>query len=207
MSTQNPPKKRSVSEQKRIAILDAAKAAFIEQGFLATSMDSVASRAGVSKRTVYNHFPSKEDLFTAITIELIEVSAQSMQLAYDSDLSLRDQLLAIAFTKVELMTNDDLLPLSRLILSETIRSPDKVTRVLSEVEQSERPFIQFLEDATQAGRLSIDNHPRAAAQFFSLIKGEVFWPMIIMGQEQPSSEDINDICVKAVDMFLSYYAI
>lgn len=207
MSTQNPPKKRSVSERKRIAILDAAKAAFIEQGFLATSMDSVASRAGVSKRTVYNHFPSKEDLFTAITIELIEVSAQSMQLAYDSDLSLRDQLLAIAFTKVELMTNDDLLPLSRLILSETIRSPDKVTRVLSEVEQSERPFIQFLEDATQAGHLSIDNHPRAAAQFFSLIKGEVFWPMIIMGQEQPSSEDINDICIKAVDMFLSYYAI
>lgn len=49
-------------QQTRTAIADAAVALFIEQGFVETTMDDVAAAAGVSRRTVYRHFPSKDDL-------------------------------------------------------------------------------------------------------------------------------------------------
>jgi AcrR family transcriptional regulator len=49
-------------QQTRTAIADAAVAMFIERGFVETTMDDVADAAGVSRRTAYRHFPSKDDL-------------------------------------------------------------------------------------------------------------------------------------------------
>ena len=49
-------------EQTRTAIADAAVALFIEHGFVETTMDDIADAAGVSRRTAYRHFPSKDDL-------------------------------------------------------------------------------------------------------------------------------------------------
>ncbi|EPN63565.1 TetR family transcriptional regulator, partial [Pseudomonas syringae pv. actinidiae ICMP 19096] len=52
-----------LTDQKRESIVQAAIAEFGDRGFEITSMDRIAARAEVSKRTVYNHFPSKEELF------------------------------------------------------------------------------------------------------------------------------------------------
>jgi AcrR family transcriptional regulator len=49
--------------QKQRRILTAAREICSEKGFEATRMEEIASRAGVSKGTLYNFFPSKEDLF------------------------------------------------------------------------------------------------------------------------------------------------
>src|SRR5687768_754702 len=52
-------------DPKAERILEAAKEAFMELGFAATSMDMVAQRARASKTTLYTRFPSKEALFAA----------------------------------------------------------------------------------------------------------------------------------------------
>src|SRR3954447_9977517 len=49
----------------RAAILDAAAALFAERGYVATSFDSVAAEAGVSRATVFAHFPTKAVLLKA----------------------------------------------------------------------------------------------------------------------------------------------
>src|SRR5262249_18479120 len=51
---------------KRQAILDAASLLFLERGIAATTMESVAERASVSKMTVYGHFSDKPALLTAV---------------------------------------------------------------------------------------------------------------------------------------------
>lgn len=56
---------------KRDQIVDAAQRCFYERGITATGVDTIAAAAGVSKRTLYNHFPSKDDLVLAY-IELRE---------------------------------------------------------------------------------------------------------------------------------------
>jgi AcrR family transcriptional regulator len=49
-------------QQTRIAIADAAVALFLERGYTETTMEDIAEAAGVSRRTAYRHFPSKDDL-------------------------------------------------------------------------------------------------------------------------------------------------
>lgn len=50
-------------------MLDAALALFVEKGFAATRSEEVATRAGVSKGTLYLYYPSKEELFKAVVRE------------------------------------------------------------------------------------------------------------------------------------------
>ena len=56
MSSQ-PDAPTRLTDRKRAAILEAAVAEFRQSGYETTSMDRIAAQAGVSKRTVYNHFP------------------------------------------------------------------------------------------------------------------------------------------------------
>ncbi|GAA3935533.1 TetR/AcrR family transcriptional regulator [Litoribacillus peritrichatus] len=198
-------KKLSVSEQKRHAILNGAKQAFIDQGFAATSMDHVASIAGVSKRTVYNHFSSKEDLFSAIVLELVALFSQSMAFTFQADRPVRDQLIAIADAKIQVMLNEDLVQLARLVLSETIRSPDKMCALMDKAQEGDDLFSRFLEEARQQGALQIEDICFASNQFTSLIKGAVFWPVVVMGQPKPSKEAQAVIVERTVDMFLASY--
>jgi TetR/AcrR family transcriptional regulator of autoinduction and epiphytic fitness len=59
-----PPQR--LTDRKRQAIIEAAIDEFRTAGYETTSMDRIAARAEVSKRTIYNHFPSKEVLFAEI---------------------------------------------------------------------------------------------------------------------------------------------
>ena len=57
------------AERSRQAILDAAYRLFVEQGYAATSVRQIAERAGVALGSIYNHFPSKGEIFQAIVVE------------------------------------------------------------------------------------------------------------------------------------------
>ena len=59
----------AAADKKTAAIVEAARTAFLARGFDAASMDQIALAAGVSKRTVYNRFRSKEELFGAAITE------------------------------------------------------------------------------------------------------------------------------------------
>jgi AcrR family transcriptional regulator len=61
---------RLPAEQRRRQLLDVACRVFAERGFHATSMDDVATRAGVTKPVLYQHFPSKRALFVELLDEL-----------------------------------------------------------------------------------------------------------------------------------------
>ena len=59
----------SKRERTRQAILDATYSLIIEQGYAATSMRQIAERAGLALGGIYNHFPSKDDVFSTIILE------------------------------------------------------------------------------------------------------------------------------------------
>ncbi len=68
MATPKPPSKRGrpprcSAADKRREVLDAAEILFLEQGFGAVSMDAIAKQGGVSKKTIYSLFDTKEELF------------------------------------------------------------------------------------------------------------------------------------------------
>ncbi|MBY0357900.1 MAG: TetR/AcrR family transcriptional regulator [Candidatus Obscuribacterales bacterium] len=55
---------------KKKQIVEAAIKVFLEHGYAATTLASVAAKAGVIRATIYSHFKNKEELFTAIIEEL-----------------------------------------------------------------------------------------------------------------------------------------
>ncbi|HEY9643355.1 MAG TPA: TetR/AcrR family transcriptional regulator [Coleofasciculaceae cyanobacterium] len=57
---------RDLSSEKTEAILDGAMQEFLENGYAGARVDKIVAAAGVSKATVYRHFPDKEALFTAL---------------------------------------------------------------------------------------------------------------------------------------------
>ena len=60
------------SELKRAAIEQAAMDLFVRDGFDRTSVDAIAEQAGVSKRTIYNHYGDKESLFLSVVEQRFE---------------------------------------------------------------------------------------------------------------------------------------
>ena len=59
----------SKGKRTRLAIEEAAYELFLEQGYSATSMRQIAEQAGIALGGIYNHYKSKEEIFTAIIID------------------------------------------------------------------------------------------------------------------------------------------
>jgi AcrR family transcriptional regulator len=71
MVTQEATPRRAYGGQpeKRRAIARGARAVFGRDGFARASVDAIAAEAGVSKRTIYNHYADKEQLFLSVIQE------------------------------------------------------------------------------------------------------------------------------------------
>jgi TetR/AcrR family transcriptional regulator len=69
--------------QRRQEILDAARAEFFERGFHRPTMDDVATRAEVSKGTIYLYFESKEEILAHLLLEGLDLLIEDMEAAQD----------------------------------------------------------------------------------------------------------------------------
>src|SRR6187455_783079 len=75
-------------DQRRIQLLDAASDVFASKGYHAAAMDDIADAAGVSKPVLYQHFPSKLDLYLALLDQscdrLVEVLEDALSSTNDN---------------------------------------------------------------------------------------------------------------------------
>lgn len=100
-------RKERLTDRKRAAIVQAAVEAFQQYGYYAASINGIAEAAGVSKRTLYNHFDSKEALFDAIIEELVFRVEQLPACRFDPSRDLAGQLTELARTEVEFLVSED----------------------------------------------------------------------------------------------------
>lgn len=90
MSSSSEPKRatRLPRPARRAQLLEAARVIFVQQGFHAAGMDDIAEKAGVSKPVLYQHFPSKRDLYLALLDsgkeDLIEAVREALQSTDDN---------------------------------------------------------------------------------------------------------------------------
>lgn len=195
----------TLTEKKRLDILAAAKDEFKEKGFLGASMDSLAKRAEVSKRTVYNHFPSKEVLFHNIVKELCDSFSQAVNIQYQPNKPLDEQLYIAATSEIQLLASECFRDLNRITLGEFIRSPELATSTLEHLGRKESGLHVWINKAINDGRLKVVDADYAAQQFLGLIKANAFWPQLLMHQDFPSLEQQQTIADDAVFMFLARY--
>ena len=113
---------------KRQAIIEAATATFLGQGYLGASMDAIAAAAHVSKRTVYDHFGSKENLFTTIILgtvdRILDALFHDVAPDFTGSADLEANLRDLARRYIKLVMQPRVMQLRRLVIGEANRFPD-----------------------------------------------------------------------------------
>lgn len=205
-STRSPAPTGKRAERNRQAIVAAARAMFTRDGYDA-GMDLIAAEAGVSKVTVYNHFGSKEELFT-------EVVGQAMGEAHTTMAELRSRLTEIddirealqhtARALVTASTDPSRMALRNLVTGELRRFPE-----LGEAyrqrgpAQSAAALGELFRDLCERGKLAIPDVEMAVIQFFSL----TLYPHLIAGSIGSAlPEQLADrLLHEGVELFLNQY--
>jgi len=155
-------------QDKERRILDAALRVFADHGYRAATMDLIAEAAGLTKPTLYQYFPGKDALFTA----MLNVPRERMLSAVEGDIArpLADQLHDFAWTYADTVMRPDFLSLARLIIGEAQRFPEIGTAYqASGPDRLLDGLIAFMEAQRGAGRLRFDDPELAAQDFWGLI--------------------------------------
>lgn len=198
------------SDQKHADIIDAAVALFREEGFGATSMDRIAQRAAVSKRTVYNHFPSKEALFQeCVSVLLARMDAEA-HAGDDPDAPVAERLRAYACRKIRVALDPEAVTTTRALMAELIREPSLGRRLFEAGPFTAGTALQsLLRDETARGRLAVPEADLdlACAQLTELVKGPLFWPWLMGFRDAPEQAEIDRVVDDAVAMFLARYGV
>jgi TetR/AcrR family transcriptional regulator, regulator of autoinduction and epiphytic fitness len=200
----SPRRGRPVSQEKQQAVLEAAIAEFAASGYDAASMDTIAAKAGVSKRTLYNRFDSKDGLFAALVMELAQRIVVSSTIEYDAAVPLRDQLMDYAYESEALMAEPENVQLLRAVLGEHIRRPERVEPLLHHYWVTEYGFIAWMKAAVADRRLQGD--PTVMAHLMgAVMKSVVFWPTLL-GRSSPADPGARRMLAAGIDMFLGHFA-
>lgn len=195
-----------LTDRKRHAILEAAADQFRSYGFEATSMDKIAAIAGVSKRTVYNHFPSKDELFAETLIQLFHSSSAGLDLPYRRDVPLREQLTALMNLKVGMLADKNFLDLARVAIAEAVVAPDRARPIIARINEREEGVTLWIKAAQADGKLKPGDAAFAATLLQGQIKAVAFWPQVTMGAPPLAPEKHGALVDAAVSMFLAYFA-
>jgi AcrR family transcriptional regulator len=110
-------------DKLREHILWTAKDVFLEMGFERASMDTVASRAQTSKRSLYAHFESKEKLFLAV-IELVRgLFLSRLRMPGDYSEKPAEALVMFCGRYLETLLYESSIQMCRVSMAETARFP------------------------------------------------------------------------------------
>lgn len=170
---ETPPRRggrptREAAARLQEKILETATGLFLKHGFGATSIEAVASGAGISKRTFYHRFTDKAALFEAVVHRLIgqwlpvvveEIAAGGAPVAVLERAT--RQTLAIALSP-------EALALHRLLVAEAQRFP-QLAAIVAE-EGSARGIARFADLLEKAAPgVGAADRRRAAEQFLALV--------------------------------------
>lgn len=184
-------------------ILDVATALFLSRGFGATSIEAVASRARISKRTFYHRFRDKAELYRAVVRRLLQHWLPQFEAALDVPAPLDVLLLRSAKRMLALALSPEALALRRLLLAEAERFPELVEIAIEQgATRAIERIAALLEEERRAGHIALEDCRFAAMQFQEMV---LSIPLRrAMGFGAPLSEaEREDWTKKCVTLFIA----
>ncbi len=197
---------------KRRAIIGAATRVFLDQGYGAASMDSIADEAGVSKQTVYSHFGCKEALFEAIIedkcnelLSGVSLPAHTLNAAdgLDPEHLLKDMAESFLLTVLAAPS----MALFRVVIAESGRFPE-----LAEAFYRAGPAValdnlaHILRDYNENGALSVPDPASSAGLFYAMLRGDLYIRRLLDMASDPTNAERKAVVTEAVTAFLAAHA-
>jgi len=175
-------------------IVRQARAHFFAHGYSQCTMDELAGELGMSKKTLYVHFASKEALMHAVIEDFSrEIRASADELFANRKLNFAEKLRGFAEGMVERTAQ-----MSPRLLRDLQRFAPEIYRQVTEMREKNIPYVfgRFIEEGRQSGMVRADVDTRFAVAFFlSAMNGLI----------QPTTMDRlglapRDIAPRAIDL-------
>ncbi len=194
---------------KHHQIVVAAHRLFLEAGYDATSMETIAEQARVSKRTVYSHFGSKEALFSDVIAGLCRSCCPTGLDAPAADASPTEYLMAIGRHGHRVFFESQAIALIRRVIAESAHFPELGQLIWQAgMAGAIATVADYLSEMERRGQLRFAGSPELAAhQFLELVRGPLIWPLLFSIGEPPTEEEREQVLRQAVDVFLNGVAV
>lgn len=198
--------------RSRAAALEAARTLFLQRGYAGTTMDEIAERAGLTKRTLYNNYADKETLFTEIvndTLHFAESFVDTLREEFASPVpasQISTRLHALGQRLALAILRPETIALRRLLIGESREFPALAREYFDRAPgQVMRALARGFRQLSAAGVLRTTDHQRAAEQFAYLVAGASLDRAILTG-EMPSTSQLTATARAGVDTFLARFA-
>ncbi|MFI5866096.1 TetR/AcrR family transcriptional regulator [Streptomyces sp. NPDC051546] len=196
--------------RKRRAIVDAAAAEFLAEGYAAASMDAITSRAGVSKATLYKHFGTKERLFLAVVGGILRETYAGLEpdgSALVEAADLRAALIALTGDWAALLLRPEVMALRRLVIGEIDRFP-QLGRLWYRVtyDTYNGPLVEAFTELARRGRLRLPDPELAVRQLVAATAGVPQLVHTFAPGTGTGAAELTRVVTSGVDLFLAGYA-
>jgi AcrR family transcriptional regulator len=187
----------------REAIVEAATRLFLQHGFGAVSMDELAEAAGVARRTLYNQFASKEEIFREMLQRVSGQLEHALPPGIETQGDVEQVLRLVARAILDLHKNPDYLGFLRMVAADARQFPWIAEALAAVMDPQIERFVRYFAHLTAMGVLVCRNPMLAAHQFAGVLNEFSLWPWM-MGRESlpiPAEELVEE----TIQMFLKHY--
>ena len=203
----NLSRREARRRDRRGAIIAVARRSFLEKGYAATTMSSIAADLGGSKGTLWSYFPSKEELFAAVLRNATETYHASLAQLLDSHGELESTLMRFGHDLLRKVTSPEAIALHRLVAAEASRFPEMGAIFFELAPLHTRSLLaHFLEGEMDRGELRRADPQLAARTLIVLALSGCHQQMMWGNSEPPTPTQIDADVTFAVDCFLRAYA-
>jgi TetR/AcrR family transcriptional regulator of autoinduction and epiphytic fitness len=179
-------------------LIDAAEKLFLGKGYHATTMDEVASAAGVSKKTIYLTFPSKEALFKA----LVHARRAPIFAPVVTQGPAEQILIETLRKSVQFIVSPKEIGMCRLVAAEGASSPALARLFHDEGKPGQLAVEQCLADLARRGEIAIDDAHEATLMLLGMAMGVMHIGLMLGVRRSPTKREIEQHVRKAVHVFL-----
>jgi AcrR family transcriptional regulator len=201
------PQVRSDAETRAL-IAEAARREFATSGYAATSMESVARRAGVSTKTLYRLIPNKTALFEAMVTDRIDRFVSVVDLKACKGECIEQALTDALSICAELMLDGEVIAVQRMILAESDRIPDIAeTFYHKAIRRTEETLARWLRAQEKRGRIRLDDATTAAGMLLGMLTFQPQRAVMFGHQAPPTAEEREQRARACARMFLQGTAV
>src|SRR6201993_3694738 len=209
MATESVSKRRQKGGNQtavRERILDAAFAAFMENGYATTSTLEIATRARVSKRELYTLVGNKQKMLIACISERAKRFSVPADLPVLGDRESLAQVLVSFGTKlVHEISDPTVIAVFRLAIAEVVQAPE-VARVLNSIgRETSRAALRKIMARAQASRLLTGRPAELGEQFAGLLWRDLMVSLLLGVTERPNPREIARRARDAATAFLQLH--
>jgi AcrR family transcriptional regulator len=181
-SADNP--KAALMEEKRAAIVAAARESFLESGYSQASMDGIARVAGVSVKTIYGHFENKKELFSAVMRAACIAESAPLELQDEAALAARypwftdateQGLMEAGREYLRHLLSTEQLALYRVVTRDADRFPELGVQYQKDVVAGRTDILmKYLGRVGRTNRWRLTNMQQAGSVYEALLRAGLF---------------------------------